>query len=289
MRGPRRVRGRHLRLWHAPGDGGPPVRYLRREAEPGHRLGRAFGERQVDVRCAAAAPLRLHRRLGADRQLRRARVDERQLAATHLCGVAGARALRLNSAREHSLRCPIAGHRGEHVGGVEVGELRRVHQILSGGLRDFGRGARHQALRRAEAASRNRPRDDGQPDDLAPRRSDVRPRRRVGGSRAAGAERINGPEITADANRDRPQVIDGAEGGSHHCVEGRVRRRERQARRAAEQRGRRVQRLGTASVVWRRGRGLKVWTLVLSVSSSPPVGCQRCSSYGRLFQLRCAA
>ena len=68
----------------------------------------------------------------------------------------------------------------------------RLHRRLPGRLRDGHRRARHEAVGRAEAAHRARPRPGREPARADPRRGDLEPRRRERGRRAERARPHHG-------------------------------------------------------------------------------------------------
>ena len=147
----------------------------------GVRARRQVGRRQVDARPPPPALLRPAG--GADLAGRRRlpRPQPRVAPQADRGGVAGDATLQRDDPREHRVRSAAAHRRRARRGDARRVRLR-VHRLVRGRPPHARRRARPAALRRPEAADRDRALPVAQAEAAAPRRGDVRARRRVGSS-----------------------------------------------------------------------------------------------------------
>ena len=153
----------------------PQGRQLRGAGRQDGRHRRAVGRRQVDDLAAAVPLLRRHRRPHPDRRPGHPRRDAEVAARRDRHGPAGHRAVQRHHPLQHPLR-PLGGERRRGRGGRAARADRRLHPHVAARLRDRGRRARPEALRRREAARRHRPHHPQGAADPAARRGDLRAR-----------------------------------------------------------------------------------------------------------------
>ena len=152
------------------------------------RGGRPVRRRQVDHLAAAVPLLRGDRRAHLDRRPGHPRRHPEIAADGDRHGPAGHRPVQ----RHHPLQYPLRPLGGERCGGRGSGAARpdrRLHPHVAEGLRDRGRRARPEAVRRREAARRHRTHHPQGPADPAARRGDLGARQphRAGHPGRAGA------------------------------------------------------------------------------------------------------
>ena len=215
------LRERALRLRAGAAD--PERRQLRGAGRQDGRDRRAVRRRQVDDLAAAVSLLRRHLGPHPDRRPGYPRRDADVAPRRHRHGPAGHRAVQRHHPLQHPLR-PLGGDRRRGRGGRAARADRRLHPDVAARLRDRGRRARPEAVRRREAARRHRPHHPEGAADPAARRGDLRARQphRAGNPGCAGA-RFAQPHHA----RDRAPALD-------H----RRRRRDHRARQRGDRRAR---------------------------------------------------
>ena len=193
-RGERALRARELRLRPRPAD--PARRELRDPAGQDGGGGRALGRRQVDAGAAALPLLRRAARAASPSTARTsAQVTQASVRQADRHRAAGHGAVQRHRRLQHRLR-PPRRQPGRGRGGGAGGAHPRLHRLDAEGLRDDGRRARPEALRRREAARGDRAHAAEEPADPDLRRGHLGARlgqRARHPGRAASARRATRP------------------------------------------------------------------------------------------------